>query len=61
MSKAPRIFMTPEEIIVEKLGFKAIRGENFNPPRYDLGEYGTKTAIGVIAVIKRIAEEAKDL
>ena len=35
-------------------------GKPFNPPRYQLGkEHGTKTAVGVLKTVIRLAEEAK--
>lgn len=54
---------TQEEIIAEKvvkdLGLKPIKWDGSETLRYNLGIYGTKTAIGTVAVIMRIAQEVE--
>ena len=33
--------------------------KSYTPPRWNMGEFGTKTGIGIYEVIQRLAEEAK--
>jgi hypothetical protein len=51
--------------IAKALGLRKARrpdGKPFDPPRWSLGrEYGTKTAIGVYAVVCDLARRAREL
>ena len=45
--------------LIRVLGLKPVRpnyGDVWPEPRYDLGEFGTKTALGVYRSIKRVLE-----
>jgi len=63
---------TPESTIEERTAIrKSHEGErlavllnlrehrSYDPPRWDMGSFGSKTGIGVYEVIQRLAEETK--